>query len=64
MPKSMIPTSRSPQEDNSFSGNSSRNQRDSNPTTATPAEWPRPQRAPASQDRFGRLTASGAIADK
>ena len=62
MPNSITPTKRSPQDDNKSTGNKSRNQSDNNPITATPAEWPRPQRIPGTQARSGRRTANGAMA--
>ena len=62
MPHRIKPTSRSPQEESICKGNKSRNQSESNPTTATPAEWPIPQRRPGDQERRVVRTASGAIA--
>ncbi len=38
------------------------NQRESKPTTATPAEWPMPQRNPGDQARVCVRTANGAMA--
>src|ERR1035441_2086475 len=49
MPKSITPTSRSPHDDSHSTGIKSRSHSESSPTTATPAEWPRPQPAGVSQ---------------
>jgi hypothetical protein len=62
MPNNITPTSRSPQVESHSTGIKSRNSSESNPTSATPAEWPKPQRAPGTHARRGRRTASGAMA--
>jgi len=64
MPINITPTSRSLQDDTQSTGIKSFSHKASNPTKATPAEWPSPQRIPGTQPRRGRRTASGATAVK
>ena len=64
MPNSIKPTIRSPHDESRSTGSRSRSQSESNPTSTTPAEWPKPHRSPGTQARSGRRTASGAMAAK
>lgn len=62
IPNNMIPTKRSPQLESHSTGIKSFNNNDNNPTNATPAECPKPQRAPGNHARRGERTAKGATA--
>src|SRR6266540_499886 len=61
---SVTPTMRSPHADTRSADTRSRAASAISATSATPAEWPTPQRAPSAHERFRCRNASGAIAPR